>query len=162
MKMHHARDFMQKHSVTTPSSTARREALRRILRAQPARRQADLVRELQAQGFEVTQSSVSRDLRELGAARINDRYVLTEDGLASGTPVSALAGFVREVLTAGPNLTIVKTATGAAQSVAVAIDRDRWAEVVGTISGDDTIFIASSDLDAQRRVVDRLRTTFNV
>jgi transcriptional regulator of arginine metabolism len=160
--MQDARDFMQKHTLPAPSSSARRDALRRILRAQPARRQADLVRELQAQGFEVTQSSVSRDLRELGAARIKDRYVLAEDGLPGPTPVAVLAGFVREVLTAGPNLTVVKTATGAAQSVALAIDRDRWSDVVGTISGDDTIFIASIDGEAQLRIVDRLRTTFNV
>ena len=160
--MQDAREFMHKHAAPATSSAARREALRRILRVQPARRQADLVRELQAQGFEVTQSSVSRDLRELGAARINDRYVLAEDGVLAPTPVAVLAGFVREVLTAGPNLTVVKTATGAAQSVALAIDRDRWSDDVGTISGDDTIFIASADSDSQRRIVERLRTTFNV
>lgn len=153
---------MQKHALHPPASTARREALRRILRAHPARRQADLVRELQAQGFEVTQSSVSRDLRELGVARVNDRYVLAEDGLNAPAPAVALAGFVREVLTAGPHITVVKTVTGAAQSVALLVDRERWTDVVGTISGDDTIFIASTDADAQRRIVERLRTTFNV
>lgn len=160
--MQYAREFMHKHAAPALSSSARRDALRRILRAQPARRQADLVRELQAQGFEVTQSSVSRDLRELGAARVNDRYVLAEEGILAPTQVAVLAGFVREVLMAGPNLTVVKTATGAAQSVALAIDRDRWSDVVGTISGDDTIFIASADGDSQRRIVERLRTTFNV
>lgn len=160
--MHYAREFMHKPTIQPTPLVARREALRHILRGQPARRQADLVRELKAQGFDVTQSSVSRDLRELGAARINDRYVLADEGLAAPTPAGALAGFVREVLTAGPNLTIVKTTTGAAQSVAVAIDRDRWTEVVGTISGDDTIFIASADHEAQSRVVARLRTTFQV
>lgn len=147
---------------TSPSPDARREALRGILRASPSRRQADLVRELKALGFVVTQSSVSRDLRELGVARIGDRYVLAEDASPGATPFGVLAGFVREVLTAGPNLTVVKTTVGTAQSVAVAIDRDRWPEVVGTISGDDTIFIASDDQQAQQRLVLRLRTTFNV
>lgn len=153
---------MHKDSPHPNQANARRDALRRILRAAPTRRQADLVRELEAQGFAVTQSSVSRDLRELGAARLGDRYVLPEDGMPGGTPVSSLAGFVREIATAGPHLTVVKTTVGAAQSVAVAIDRDRWPEVVGTISGDDTIFIASTGEDAQQRVVARLRTTFNV
>ncbi len=147
---------------STPNAAARRDALRRILRAAPTRRQADLVRELEAQGFAVTQSSVSRDLRELGAARLGDRYVLPEDGIAGGTPVRSLAGFVREIATAGPNITVVKTTVGTAQSVAVAIDRDRWPDVVGTISGDDTIFIATDSQEAQARVVLRLRATFNV
>lgn len=154
--------FMQKNSLPVSPSDARREALRRILRSSPTARQIDLVHELKALGFAVTQSSVSRDLRALGAARIGDHYVLAEDGLAGPAPAGSLAGFVREIASAGPHLTVVRTTTGAAQSVAVAIDRGRWPEVVGTISGDDTIFIASTDRDAQSRVMARLRTTFNV
>ena len=150
---------MQKDHPTTSVSTARREALKRILREQPARRQADLVRELQTLGYEVTQSSVSRDLRELGAARVNDRYVLAEPALAPSSVT--LHGFVQEILAAGPNLTVVKTAIGGAQSVALAIDRHRWPDIIGTISGDDTIFIATADADAQTRVIERLRATFN-
>ena len=63
-------------------------------------------------------------------------------------------------LTAGTNLTILKTTVGAAQSVAVAIDTARWPEVVGTISGDDTIFIATAGAREQRQLGDRLRTLF--
>jgi transcriptional regulator of arginine metabolism len=55
---------------------------------------------------------------------------------------------------------VLKTTIGSAQSVAVAIDTARWPEVVGTISGDDTIFIATSGAEAQRKLGDRLLALF--
>ena len=64
--------------------------------------------------------------------------------------------------TAGPSLTVVKTTTGTAQSVAVAIDESGWPEVVGTISGDDTIFIATEDGREQRKLRERLRDIFGI
>ena len=60
----------------------------------------------------------------------------------------------------GPALTVIKTSIGTAQSVAVAIDRAEWPEVVGTISGDDTIFIATASAAGQSRLVARLRENF--
>jgi transcriptional regulator of arginine metabolism len=57
---------------------------------------------------------------------------------------------------------VIRTSTGAAQSVAVAIDKAQWPEVVGTLSGDDTIFIATSSERAQSSIVARLRETFGV
>ena len=62
-----------------------------------------------------------------------------------------MAQFVREVRTAGPSITVVKTTIGSAGSVAAAIDKAGWHEVVGTVSGDDTIFIATADARAQAR-----------
>lgn len=170
--MHYARDFMQTHPTTAgrsppapaPTHAGRREALRRILRESPVRRQADLVRLLRAEGFEVTQSSISRDLRELGVAKMGDRYLLPEDtNVGSGDAgLAAVAGFVQQIRAAGPSLTVVRTAIGAAQSVALAIDRARWPEVVGTISGDDTLFIATEGVLEQRTVTDRLRSIFRI
>jgi transcriptional regulator of arginine metabolism len=66
------------------------------------------------------------------------------------------------VRTAGQSLTVVKTTTGTAQSVAVAIDDSNWSEVVGTISGDDTIFIATEGLREQRKLRERLRDIFGI
>jgi transcriptional regulator of arginine metabolism len=66
------------------------------------------------------------------------------------------------MLPAGASLTVVRTSIGAAQSVAVAIDRAEWPEVVGTISGDDTIFIATEDARAQRKLRERLREIFRI
>ncbi len=57
-------------------------------------------------------------------------------------------------------LTVLRTTVGAAQSVALAIDKARWPEIVGTIAGDDTIFIATESARTQRRLHERLRSTF--
>jgi transcriptional regulator of arginine metabolism len=72
----------------------------------------------------------------------------------------ALAPFVRAIRPAGSSITVIRTSIGAAPSVAVAVDKAEWPEVVGTISGDDTIFIATSDGRAQRRLIQRLNTLF--
>jgi transcriptional regulator of arginine metabolism len=85
---------------------------------------------------------------------------LPETALAPKNDFSTLKQFVNALLTAGTNLTVLKTTVGAAQSVAVAIDTARWPEVVGTISGDDTIFIATAGAREQRQLGDRLRTLF--
>ena len=98
-------------------------------------------------------------------AKFGDHYVIANEGSAAipaNDAFAALAGWVRDVLTAGPSLTVIKTNPGSAQSVAVAIDNANWPEVVGTISGDDTIFIATEDVRDQRKLADRLRAVFNV
>ena len=138
----------------------RRNAILRILRSGVVRRQSDLAQLLKRDGFEVTQSSVSRDLRELGVAKMGDRYVLPEMGAAPKSDFSTLKQFVSARLTAGTNLTILKTTVGSAQSVAVAIDSARWPEVIGTISGDDTIFIATAGAREQRQLGLRLLAIF--
>jgi transcriptional regulator of arginine metabolism len=142
------------------SAPARRTMLAKIIREQSVGRQTELVALLRKLGHVATQSSVSRDLRELGVAKMGDRYVLPEMALQPKNDFSTLKQFVSARLTAGTNLTILKTSIGSAQSVAVAIDTARWPEVVGTISGDDTIFIATAGADAQRKLGDRLLAIF--
>ncbi|HKE45930.1 MAG TPA: hypothetical protein VKB41_15465 [Steroidobacteraceae bacterium] len=142
----------------------RRAAIVSILREQAVGRQQDLVRVLRRQGHHATQSSVSRDLRELGVMKAGDRYVLLNE--LREEPVNgdfaALAHFVREIRPAGASLTVVRTTVGAAQSVAVAVDRSQWSEVVGTISGDDTIFIATQGAIQQQKLLRRLHSIFRV
>jgi transcriptional regulator of arginine metabolism len=75
---------------------------------------------------------------------------------------NSLAQFVQQIRRAGPNMTVVKTSTGAAQSVTVAIDKAQWPEVIGTLSGDDTIFIATATARAQAGIVSRLREMFRI
>ena len=141
----------------------RRQAVMRILREGVVRRQEDLVRLLRSQGYEVTQSSVSRDLRDIGVLKASGRYVLPPDELSrTQGDFAMLAQFVRGLKRAGPSLTVLRTTIGAAQSVAVAIDRAEWPEVAGTISGDDTIFIATATGRAQQELVARLRAVFHV
>jgi transcriptional regulator of arginine metabolism len=140
------------------SATARRAMLAKIIREHAVGRQTELVALLRKSGYEATQSSVSRDLRELGVGKMADRYVLPDT--VPKNDFTALKQFVSARLTAGNNLTILKTTIGSAQSVAVAIDGARWPEVVGTISGDDTIFIATTGAEAQRKLGERLLAIF--
>ena len=153
------------HSGTSPFGSGaprapddRREALKRIIRDGDVGRQAELVRLLKRAGYPVTQSSVSRDLRDLGVAKLGDRYVLPEDAATPVAGLATVAAFVQDAVPAGPHLTVVRTTIGSAQTVALAIDRARWPEVVGTISGDDTIFIATATERAQRALLDHLRS----
>src|SRR5580693_7331962 len=165
--MQDARNFMQRSDSmlrsdidNNTSAPARRSMLAKIIREQAVGRQSELVAMLRKHGHIATQSSVSRDLRELGVAKMGDRYVLPESGAAPKNNFSSLKQFVSARLTAGTNLTVLKTTIGSAQSVAVAIDTARWPEVVGTISGDDTIFIATTGAEAQRKLGDRLLALF--
>ena len=141
----------------------RRGAIFRILRAGLVRKQQDLVRLLKKEGHDVTQSSVSRDLRDMGVLKASGRYVLPPDEVTrTNGDFGTLAQFVRGLRRAGPSITVVRTTIGAAQSVAVAIDKAEWPEVAGTISGDDTIFIATANARAQDELVGRLHSIFRI
>jgi transcriptional regulator of arginine metabolism len=147
--------------LTDRQQIDRHMAILRILRGGVVRRQNDLALMLRREGFEVTQSSVSRDLRELGVLKASGRYLLPPDEISRANgDFGALAQFVRTVQPAGTSITVVRTTIGAAPSVAVAIDKAEWPEVVGTISGDDTIFVATNDARAQQRLLERLNSLF--
>ena len=121
------------------------------------------MRLLKKAGHEVTQSSISRDLRDLGVLKASGRYVLPAEELTrTNGDFGTLAQFVRQLRLAGPTIIVLRTTIGAAQSVAVAIDRAEWPEVAGTLSGDDTIFIATANARAQDKLVGRLRALFAV
>jgi transcriptional regulator of arginine metabolism len=149
--------------LTDAHQLERRGAIVRILRDGLVRKQADLVRLLKREGHEATQSSISRDLRDLGVLKARGRYVLPSDEVTRANgDFGTLAQFVRGLKSAGPAITVVRTTIGAAQSVAVAIDKAQWPEVAGTLSGDDTIFIATANLRAQQELISRLRTLFRI
>ena len=152
--------MMLPSDIDNASAPARRSMLAKIIREQTVGRQTELVAMLRKHGHVATQSSVSRDLRELGVAKVGDRYVLPDTLAASQNDFSTLKQFVSARLTAGTNLTVLKTTIGSAQSVAVAIDTARWPEVVGTISGDDTIFIATAGALEQSQLGERLFAIF--
>lgn len=157
--MHNACNFMHADAL----QSERRNAILRILRGAPVRKQDELVRLLRNQGHDVTQSSVSRDLRDLGVLKASGRYLPPDDAAArTNNDFDMLRSFVRSLATAGSSLTVIKTTVGAAQTVAAAIDRAEWPEVVGTISGDDTIFLATDTAREQAQVLERLRGLFRV
>jgi transcriptional regulator of arginine metabolism len=145
-------------SATAEQRDERRLAIARLLRENRIERQSQLVELLRAAGFPATQSSVSRDLKDMGAVKLKKGYSLPEeeDG-GNGESLAQVAEFVRDIRTAGANLLVLRTAIGAAQRVAVTLDRINWPEIVGTLSGDDTIFIATASAAQQRRLRSRLR-----
>ena len=124
--------------------------------------QLEIVERLHERGLAATQSSVSRDLKELGVAWIAGRYALPHFEKAEKTEreggFAAMAGFLRGVKTAGPHLTVILTLSGAAQSVGVALDQTGWPEIVGTLAGDDTVFAAHAQPRDQQRFVQRLES----
>ncbi len=136
--------------------TDRRDAIRELLHLGAVETQRDLVRELSSRGLAVTQSSVSRDLRDLGAIKTGSGYELPNAGRDGYRELAAVANLIRKRKVAGPHLLVVKTAIGAAQRVALALDRSGWPEIVGNIGGDDTVFVATASATAQKRLTSKI------
>ena len=141
---------------TTDIQTSRRDAIRPLLADEPVANQQRLIDALIERGIEATQSSVSRDLREIGAIKTNAGYELPASVDSGDDEVASVAPLLRELKPAGPNLLVIKTAIGAAQRVALALDRSGWSEIVGTVAGDDTVFAATANAQAQRRMLSRM------
>jgi transcriptional regulator of arginine metabolism len=133
----------------------RQEAIRQFLAAGPVATQRQLVQELISQGFQATQSSVSRDLKELGVITTAAGYELPSPA-AAVEGIAEVAGLVRDIQPAGPNLLVIKTAIGAAQRVALVLDRSEWPEIVGNVGGDDTVFTATGSASAQRNLISKI------
>ena len=117
-------------------------------------RQDELVRALGDRGISVTQASVSRDLDELGIVKLNGAYARPERR-ANGLGVTLIC-----VETAGPNMIVARTPAGLASASTVRIDSAKLPGVVGTIAGDDTIFIAVAGESEQKRVIKQLSELF--
>ena len=149
-------------AATAQQQRERRQAIARLLDEHEISRQSELVELLRAGGYPATQSSVSRDLRDLGAAKLKNGYSLPDHSEPrNAESMLVVAEFVRDIRTAGPHLLVITTAIGAAQRVCVTLDRLRWLEVVGTLSGDDTIFVATASTTEQHRLRARLRQSLN-
>jgi transcriptional regulator of arginine metabolism len=136
--------------------TLRRDAIVTLLHKGPARTQQFVVDALVSQGLVATQSSVSRDLRELGAIKTTSGYELPDADAQHDKPMSDIATLLRKVSPAGPNLLVIRTAIGAAQRVALALDRSDWPEMVGNIGGDDTVFVATESALGQKKLIARI------
>ena len=140
---------------STQEQALRRDAIRQLLTRAPADTQQSLVHELVARGLVATQSSVSRDLKDIGAIKTSRGYELPKPS-SNDDELAAVAEFVRSVSPAGPHLTVIKTAIGAAQRVALALDRDDWPEMIGNIGGDDTVFVASDSAAKQKMLIAKI------
>ena len=136
----------------------RREHLQDLLTSGAARTQQAIVDALRSAGISATQSSVSRDLRDMGAVKTSSGYALPNASLAAASAWDDVGSLVRGMQPAGANLLVIRTGAGAAQRVALALDRSSWPEIVGNIGGDDTVFVATESLAGQKRLVARLNS----
>jgi len=128
----------------------RHELILDLITARPIGRQDELVSLLTDHGHSVTQASVSRDLERLGITKVNGRYV---------RPTAARSGAYGPISfsTAGDSLVVIRCGSGLASAAAVRIDSAAINEIVGTIAGDDTIFIAVENAKDQAKVIKALR-----
>jgi transcriptional regulator of arginine metabolism len=138
----------------------RRRRIVELVASRELRTQEELAEALASAGWEATQSSVSRDIAALGLVKIDGMYRRPP---RSGSPrvhpdVKRISDAVISVESAGDALIILKTPPGEANHVAVGLDRLSWPEIVGTIAGDDTIFVAVRDRAAKTRTLGRLKT----
>ncbi|MDQ3208664.1 MAG: arginine repressor [Gemmatimonadota bacterium] len=129
-----------------------------LISTRPVRTQENLADALAALGWDVTQSSVSRDIAALRLVKVDGAYRRPPPRAPRKDPDEQRVG--EGVLTmerAGEALVVLHTPPGEANHVAVALDRLAWPEVIGTIAGDDTIFLAVQGSAAQRRVLRLVR-----
>ncbi|MBI2618515.1 MAG: arginine repressor [Ignavibacteriales bacterium] len=134
--------------------------IKRLLATQPLGTQEDLCRALRKSGFRVTQATLSRDLRELGVVRINTpegmRYVLHTE--AEEERLKAMVGYEVERIESNEEMIVVKTLPGRAPGVAAIIDNLRHPLILGTIAGDNTIFITPVSVKKTAEVAKIIRS----
>lgn len=134
----------------------RQQQIADLLNGERISSQGELASYLRRAGFDVTQSTVSRDLAELGIAKINGAYQLPKMSIGSAAGPVPL-----KMSTAGDHLIVARTPPGQASPVALAIDRENMEDVVGTVAGDDTLFIAVTGASGQQAVLRRLYERFH-
>ena len=142
------------------SKAARQSLLLKIVRESTPRTQEEVVELMADRGVEVSQVTLSRDLRELGVVKAPQGY--REAGAAPPPPEEALLRTLRDFVVSvdtAQNLVVLKTNPGGAAAVALGLDRAGWQEIVGTVAGDDTIFAATANPAAAKKLAARLRET---
>ena len=131
----------------------RQKKLLSLIKARPFATQAELRDSLERGGVPATQSSLSRDLEELGIVKHRGHYTVLKSNGAAARGLLSLD-------LAGENLVIARTEPGLASGVAVEIDGAAISEIVGTLAGEDTIFVAVRDQKAQRVALKKIWELF--
>ena len=131
----------------------RQESIISIIGAKRIATQTELAEELARRGIEATQSSVSRDIYELGLTKVNGHYAAPRAASPAVVPTIGID-------TAGDNIIVIRTDTGLAQPAALAIDRANIEEIIGTVAGDDTILVAVKNASAQRAAIKKIKRLF--
>jgi transcriptional regulator of arginine metabolism len=132
---------------------ARQKRILSLIRAKSIGTQEELRSLLENAGVAATQSSVSRDLEELGVVKQHGHYTVPRTNGAAARGLLSLD-------MAGDNLVVARTEPGLASAVAVQIDAAALPEIVGTLAGEDTIFIAINDAKAQRAALKKVWELF--
>lgn len=149
----------------TDAKSQRHRAIATLIREGTAASQENLAGRLGDLGFAVTQATVSRDLEQLGAVKVRRDgrllYALPDQlapaSLGSDRLAAVIRDWVRTIDVAG-NLVVLKTPPGSAHLVGVALDESALDDVVGTICGDDTLFVAIRDSASAAAFADQLRS----
>lgn len=146
----------------TAGTTERRAAIVDLVRERRVATQGELQRLLRARGFAVTQATLSRDLAHLGARRapLPDGGAAYEVDGMSAAPADAMAELVVGIRPAAA-LVVVHTVAGAAQAIAAQLDRARLPAVVGTLAGDDTIFVVPDARTTPKKLAALLAQRFS-
>jgi len=145
----------------------RQQALVRVVQAQKLATQGDLVHALKAAGFDATQATVSRDIVELGlvkVAREGTHAYAAPTAVASGGGTERLKRFCEDYPVEGRlagNIVVLRSPPGTANAMAIALDTSELAEIIGTVAGDDTVFVATSTERHARSLLTRL-TAFGI
>lgn len=141
----------------------RQRAIADLIRVGALASQEELAERLCALGYAVTQATISRDLEQIGAVKVRRggqlSYALPDQMQPVAVPRRSeiLRDFVRSI-DAASNLVVLKTPPGSAHMIGVVLDQSGLQEIVGTICGDDTIFIACASSDAAAELATKLRS----
>ena len=157
-------------AMPTADKRDRHSVILELVAAHPVGSQEELRRLLSGRGWDVTQSTLSRDLHELRLARVPTadgvRYATTSGGRGDGeagrgeagrTALESLLPQLFARIDGVGELVVLHTVPGGAQPIAVALDSARWPEVMGTIGGDDTILIVCRSAAAREETIARVR-----
>lgn len=136
------------------NKSSRQQKILSLIQAKPIGTQQELRTLLERTGVPATQSSVSRDLEELGVVKHHGHYTVPR---LQNTPVRGLLALDP----AGDNLIVARTEPGLASAAAVTIDGAAITEIVGTLAGEDTIFIAVPDAKSQRVAMKKVWELFS-
>jgi transcriptional regulator of arginine metabolism len=146
------------------NKTERQNTIRELIESRPVASQEELRKLLRQRGWDVTQSTLSRDLREMRLARVPDadggvRYALTESGPdTSRVTLDQLLPQLFDRIDGVGELLVLHTMPGGAQTIAFALDSEAWPDLLGTIAGDDTILLICRSAVARDKVARRIRT----
>ena len=137
------------------NKTFRQGQILKLIRSRRILTQEDLARELKdAFGIKTTQVTLSRDIRDLGLVKTPDGYQQLA-AAAAGPEFATIAGEFLQDARIAQNLVVLRTSPGNANALAVALDKQDWPEVVGTIAGDDTILIVAPDAGTAAKLRER-------